>query len=768
MDEPRTSWVSGTSEVAFEPFAQRITLIRSIAGFGKTTFVINTLRNNDPVIVSGSSSARCFIVELCSALTDRGFKGEPTLEAVTAWLSGYQTELFVLIDDAHVFEVESVKAVLDQMIPQRSNVKWILCSQPSLDHFFMRELLVGEAQVLTAEHLRWLPENLISAAQMHHLEIDNEMAEQIIVATKGWPLYSLRLARVAAQNRQLLEAAIDHVQDQMADFVRERILEELPSEVLDFAVNVAAMGELPRSGLAKLYSMEESEHLLDAGERAGLLTRSTAKNRYDPIVATWLPVVSESVVRWNLHAGDPGRDRLRFASQIMLDHQPARSFSLSVLTLDYKVAYEILMNNWLRILMYDGGEALLGMCVQLPERMRRTRQMRLIQACAIDSQGDIRGAEIVLSQAQKAPESNLLAVSSDMYVEAFAPLILSGKIAELEAAIEVAGDHLHSVMRPGPQRAVDTFVLGWAEGRLQHNPRLACELLEIAGALAEAFDMPELAELAHANAMFFRSSNGDFQVVLRSETRSSRRLPKFPQGWEYYDQDVSVAAIGRSKYWTNDLSGAIENLRHIEAAEDPNKGYYGIALLYRALCSAAHGDRVSMVRTRNEIERAQFTDHHGTPWRSYMALGMAHIAEALGKPDKALDALQPHLSGPWSGALLVLVADLMRRIGQPDTCRELLDRVNLSKCPDYAKAHYFVTRAVLEWSEAAHDQAHKSIEQALDWAVGERVVRPFLVTGHELTELLKQHLDVTIFHKRWVLQILQEREVCQRLKGSES
>ena len=295
-------------------------------------------------------------------------------------------------------------------------------------------------------------------------------------------------------------------------------------------------------------------------------------------------------------------------------------------------------------------------------------------------------------------------------------------------------------------RALLLFNLGAFEAspQLWHRARAH---LELASAEALALDLTYLGLSCSAELSLGYFSAGQ---LARAEAEARKVLDAATTlGWRsYHGLAAAHIAIAGIAVLRDDLSVALHHLSAVEPIIRPIDTVSRVRASFlktTSLCSAGRVDEAS-----REIERlGQLAEGHALPdWVPLMVrTAQAQHEACLGRPEAGLALLH---SSEWQERGIrptavrpypVVLADLLLRCGRADEARATLEPWTVSDRGWPVQVAALVVDALAAEALGKGAEALRLIDQALDAAAPERVIRPFVAPGRYVRPLLEAVLE---------------------------
>lgn len=731
----------------------RFVVLQAAAGYGKTRLLKSMIRDHDGILIDGSQDLAVSLAHALGPLADNNCDIGSLVDAARDYLG---KPLTLGVDNAHVLPSQDLKRLVEAFVSDTVEGahldRLVLASRQPLDSQLGHHLAVGSGFVVTARSMKISEHDRNAVSEQSSRALLDDSFTRALGATGGWPIHTLTVLR--GNNPDDPRAVADAMRSLVA-YVEDQVFGALSKECQEFVLYSAPTGVLDPAGCERQFGVERTREHIHECVSLGLAEYDTSECAQED-AGVWLPALVEAAIKISLAMpSGEGTQRLAQSALRIRDVAPRAAFKLAARLGDGALAYRILVETWLERLIVDDGYAVLKDAEWLAQQYPQSHELLIIQACALDTQGDAIGAKLKARRATQAPRDNAGNPLNSLKIELYSPLFIEDSEIKLGAAATLAFEYLSGPETNQDIQACEVFVVGWTECRLRRNPRRALELLDSAALQAASEGDEELARMANANALFVRAFIGRFSDVQEMHD-SLQRLPNCENAWSRYDAGITHTAIGMKHYWTNSLALGLEHLEEVDQEDKQWEGYRGLAVVYRALTAAAIGERSALARAQILLTQFPQSERHGVPWGTYRSLGLAAVAERLGKPELALKHLQLLRSGAFVPVTHALGAEMYRRLGQPEEAQEMIQGIAQHPMPNYARIQSLVTSAAICWSDGDRGQAYTVLEKALDIAQEERISRPFLVDDENLQELLRSHAPMSEGHGDWVTSLAQQ------------
>ena len=747
--------------------AAPLTLVCAPSGYGKTVAAGQWARGRAHTgWLSGTSSAEAtalirggVLTVLPPSLRQRVLTVDPNDPSPTIASSVAELDdpVSLVIDDAHLLDQDTLRALLgSEPLLASGMLRLVLLGNASLEHTFARELVTGDARVVSARELAFTSDEIAVAADIEGDGQPTVDAAALERETGGWPV-AVRLRALANRERRRdgvpLPPALsgDEVDPLLTDYIEQSLLSGMPPDVASFVLDAATMSRLDVRLAEALTGRDDSASMLEKCARDGLFL-----DRYvDPergIVYRWHDAFAAHS-RALLERRNPSRARELnlLAANLLARSFPVEALSHAVRVGAGELAVEIIRRSWLRLILESETRTLERMCLVLPEAHQEIRDILLIRACCRDLLLDPAGAEMLRARANavEGPDEG-------SFVQRFTELLLAPDPRSKSAAADAALVRLRAA-EPGSDYVHGLFLLGWSEVRLRRNPARGIELLRSAVVEAENQRLISLAGVARSNLAFALTFAGSFTEAQELLEELNPAPAESVGDWDRFEGGLYGFSQGYLRYWRGELEDALSWFDTTVTAGGLDTSFAAIARVHLVLC-------VSQLRLADRYDEAErsLADvstgyKHGVPWGSYRRIAAAHLLEAQGATGRAMAVLEPLLQEEVVPASDALAAELFRRGGQPGRALAFARKLRPAARPAYAHVSALATMAALAFADGHRDEAFRNLDRALAAAAQERLYRPFLADDTVFTDLLEAYASSGTPHERRLSEIFQLR-----------
>ncbi|MCG2798156.1 MAG: LuxR C-terminal-related transcriptional regulator [Cellulomonas sp.] len=747
--------------------AAPLTLVCAPSGYGKTVGAGQWAQGRARTgWLSGTSSAEAaalirggVLTVLPPALRQRVLTVDPNdpSPTIASTVAEMDDPVSLVIDDAHLLGPDALRTLLgSEPVLASGMLRLVLLGNASLEHSFARELVTGDARVVTARDLAFTSDEIAHAADLEGeglLAVDSATLER---ETGGWPV-AVRLRILASWERQRdgvpLPRALssDEVDPLLTDYIEQSLLSGMPGDVASFVLDATTMSRLDVRLAEALTGRDDSASMLERCASDGLFL-----DRYvDPargIVYRWHDAFAAHS-RALLERRDPSRARELnlLAANLLARTFPVEALSHAVRVGAGALAVEIIRRSWLRLILESETRTLERMCLALPVEFQEIRDVLLIRACCRDLLLDPTGSEMFRARAAAVEGPG-----EGSFVQRFTELLLAPDPRSKSAAADAALVRLRAA-EPGNDYVHGLFLLGWSEVRLRRDPARAIELLRSAVVEAENQRLASLAGVARSNLAFALTFAGSFTEA-QQLLEELNPPPAEPVGdWDRFEGGLYGFSQGYLRYWRGELQEALTWFDTTVTAGGLDTSFAAIARVHSVLCVAQLRLSERYDEAEHSLAAVSTGYKHGMPWGSYRRIAAAHLLEAQGAKGRAMAVLEPLLQEEVVPASDALAAELFRRGGQPGRALAFARKLRPAARPAYVHVSALATLAALAFADGRRREAFRTLDRALTAAAHERLYRPFLADDQVFSELLETYASSGTPHERRMSEIFRLR-----------
>jgi LuxR family transcriptional regulator, maltose regulon positive regulatory protein len=294
-----------TAKLEREP-ARKLTLISAPAGFGKTTLLVEWLRDradgggsvawlsldegdNDP------TRFLSYLVAALQAIEEEIGEGvlsalrspEPRIEAITAALinelAALPEELPLIFDDYHLIDSEPVHGIISFLLEHLPpNVHLVISSRIDPPLPLSRLRARNQMMELEAAELSFTPEEAVTFLNsVMGLDLSAEDVAALEERTEGW-IAGLQLAALSMRGRKDVSGfvkAFSGSHRDVLDYLAEEVLEGQPGRVQEFLLQTSILGHLSGALCDALTGSSDGQEMLEELERENLFVVALDEER---------------------------------------------------------------------------------------------------------------------------------------------------------------------------------------------------------------------------------------------------------------------------------------------------------------------------------------------------------------------------------------------------------------------------------------------------------------------------------------------------------
>ncbi len=569
------------------------------------------------------------------------------------------------------------------------------------------------------------PECVIRAAQLA-FDID-EIAElagvdhprtprAVFELTQGWPIAVrlLCLSRNAEISSGGSETAI------LRDYLRHHVLATLRPELQDFALDTAIGIDLTPKLAAAITGAQKPEALLEECAALGLfLDRVETPGG---IVYRWHAVFIRQC-RAILEASDPGRLRRahRRAAEFLESDDPLSAIGQLLEAGEPRRALGVLLRHW--VWLHVGGDPRLldQVCTALPAPYHLDPRVLLIRACA-EAVINARQSSVVLMEKAEKRVAEHGAPEGFEELRWAVQLLVSHDGADLRAACRGLYEWTTRSETIAPRERMAIFYLiGWTGLRMRIDPGFFMPVFFSAADEAEALGETEVARrvLGHlACFLCWASKMGEARSALDRAAAMDAGIESAP--WRAYAGGSEEFAAGFVAFWDGEFGLAADAFTRVIRGDSTEDSFAGVARWALAFTATALGDPALRARAAREVQAIPVEDSRALLWRSYRESALAALYEGDGQRSRAARMAERVGQRPGAPMTTVLMADIIRRSGNPQGSLKMLAELKQVAQFGYVRVPLLLSAALLRRREGNDKETHRLCELALERAVDDR------------------------------------------------
>lgn len=578
--------------------------------------------------------------------------------------------------------------------------------------------------------------------------------QDLLDLTQGWPiaLRLLCLSWEAGAQSGISETAI------LRDYLRDHVLGALRLELQDFALDTAIGIDLTPQLAAAISGVGRPEALLE--ECAGLGLFLDRVETSDGIVYRWHGIFVRQC-RAILEASDPERLRRshRRAAEFLEADDPLNAIGQLLEAGDPAGAVAMLLRHW--VWLHVGGDPRLldQVCIALPAPYHDDPRVLLIRACA-QAVINARHNSVVLMEKAEKLAAERGAPEGFEELRLTAQLLIIHESADLRAACRTLHDKASRSETIVPrERMAINYLIGWTGLRLRTDPGFFPVVLAAAADEAEALGEIEVARraLGHlASFLCWASRMRDARAALSRASAMAVGSESAP--WRAYAGGSEDFASGFVAFWDGDFEVAAEAFTRVIRGESTEDSFGGIARWMLAFTATALGDPALRARAAREVQAIPTEDARALSWRTYRESALAALYEGDGQRSRAVRIAERVGQRPGVQMTTVLMADIVRRSGNPQGSLQILAGLKQAAQVGYVRVPLLASAALLRRREGNEKEAHRLCELALERAAEERVRQSLCRGEPELRQLLTEHLAWGTRYEEVVVACLAQHE----------
>lgn len=680
-----------------------------------------------------------------------GENAERTLDRICAALRTGGQRVTIVIDDAHRANRTLVDDVITFLAERSDGYAHIAVSGTRhLAEWFSRPLAMGDAILVGPETLA------LTAAELNTLaiittreELSPADAERIMAATEGWPI-AARISLTDPTSSASHHSRVTGDDGLLTEFIAQSVLGSLSDELFDFVLATTSCTRLDARLAQELSGREDAAVLLNECVQLGLFLDRYVREDASPVYR-WHDVFARHCrILLRREQDERARKLNVIAAQWLSQDFPAEATLHALSAGNADLAVHIIRENWLRMVIDTNGATLNARCLALPAELAQAPDILLIRACCLDIDGDAAGASRLRAQARSIFDDDPALGDEMSFVGALADLFLAHDRLTLTRAADDVRAALSTAATANRIHVYAVFLLGWVELRLRRDPPEAIRLLTTAHRDASTAGLTALARRAATNLGFAYSYGGHF-VTAREFLDPASSSENEPD-WDHYDGGIELVTRGHGDMWQYRLTSAREHFTALIKRGGHNTSYSALARLFLCLTTAATGNAQLIADAAVHVRGISNEEVHGVPWPAYRRIAAAALAAASRDYQRAMNIMVPLQEVEAVPVVNTLAAEIYRRAGHPDLALASLARIAHPERISYVAVSALVTTAAIMRQTGDQHRAHVSLERALDIAVPEHIILPFVATEGDdtLRDLITEHAAWGTAHEHFI------------------
>ena len=580
--------------------------------------------------------------------------------------------------------------------------------------------------------------------------------------TAGWPvavhagIVSLAQSRNVPVSTPVTAPGTTATHVPLADYVAEEILDQLEPALAEFILRATTCDWLGRRLAVELYGRPHGGVLLEECLRNGLFIEEQDYRG------------GESMYRWHslfaaqcrriLERRDPLlAERLhRVAARYYQDSDVVECAAQALKGRAPRQAVMSLGAHWLDFVLGNDAQSLERLCRDLPTPWSEDPEILMIRSVCRTLSGDSAAALELTERALS--RTYVLDALRRRRLEAcrahFEPTTAVGR-QDLLGAQAGDGRPIRDISEDRNFAACSTglFLLARAEFRLHRTGDLAAALLQAADGTGNAEQLEAIEICAQADLALAFAGAGDLVRAAEEATRALDRGDAL--GWSSQERIAPAwLARGIACYWNDNLAAAQKYLARAQRLGSELFPAGPLSVVYRVLTDCASGDPARLAESSAALESFHARGLYSVSWNALHTIAVAKVAEAQGDLEGALAIAQPLGAGGHGALVDSLLAELLRRGGEFDAAQRCAETLAGRRGNSYIDTCTSLTEALVAHATGDTATAHERIEHAVHRAEPESVFRPFAERREELADLLVQHAVWGTAHESFIAALM--------------
>ncbi|MCB5275269.1 HTH-type transcriptional regulator MalT [Arthrobacter sp. SO5] len=756
--------------------SHRLTLVAAPAGYGKSTFLGDWVRNSDlncawlSLDRFDTEPERLFhgvLGAIQSAAGKLPLPGNHILLALDQNLARdravsydlllgaleHLTEpVALVIDDVHLAGAglaQGIVGVLAASAPPALRLVLSGRGHPSIQLERLRYGEgIGEVQAAELAFTRGEVAELASA-----LGQDSAFdAGSLWQMTSGWPVavHASLVALAQTQNSRDRAAIALPTHVSLVDYVAEEVVDQLEPSLADFVLRATTCDWISSRLATELYGRPGGGMCLQECLRNGFFIEGHDDRG------------GESMYRWHtlfavqcrriLERRDPLlAERLhRVAAHYFRDVDVCESVAQALNGRSPGLAAASLGPHWLEFLLRNDARTLEQVCRDLPAPWGEDPEILMIRSACRAVAGAVaaasefsRGALAGASALDAARHATSDRVDPSEALPLGGPANPRAVAHDFQRFVEISADGNPTL------DATDLLLLGPAEVRLHRDGVQAIAPLPAAGATAHSNPRTGIGVSATAELALAFAAAGD---LVNAANQGANALERAERLGRSSQERMAAAWLARgiACYWTDDLKNARAHLAKALRLGGKLLPLAPLGILYQVLADCATGDPSHLSASSAVLASEHERGIYRVSWTDFHTITAAKVTEASGDVDGALTIVRPLGAGGHAPLVDTLLAELLRRGGEITAARRCAESMTKRRRNAYIDTSLSLTEALLAHGSGDSATAHERIEHAAYRAEPQSVVRPFTERADELADLLSQHAVWGTTHESFI------------------
>jgi LuxR family transcriptional regulator, maltose regulon positive regulatory protein len=685
-------------------------------------------------------------------------RGAGSLAPLRDALSGLDDPVRLVLDDFHAVGAGPVAADLEWLLQHsEESLRLIVATRSDPPLRLQRLRMAGRLTEIRAADLAFTRSE--ASELLAPLELPADHVEALWERAEGWAA-ALRLAGLSLQGHPDPTTFIESFAGDdraVTDYLMSEVVSGYEEETLRFLLRTSIVDRLNGELAEALAGASAGAHLLRELERAEgfveALDSSGRWFRYHPLFAE----VLRAELRHRLPDEVPGLHRE--ASRWFARHgAPLEAVRHAVAARDWRLAAEVIGDQWLVCVVHGSGARLRELAAQIPaDAVQGDAELALAMAGLLLDAGEIEAADEFLLRAYELADKladerrRRFAVTST--ATALYRARLEGDVAEALSAARLVLQERWDRSVAVEVRALTLANVGIAEFWADDSER-ALEHLQVAAGLALEFGSDFVLLIAESYLAAVDARQGRLADA-HSRARTAIQLAE-RRGWaDVPHLAIAYVTLATVHLWWNELDEAERagDLARDSLGRSPEPLLAPVVAQIRAHVQALRGDPVRAL----DLLRSGEPGGQLPEWLRVSAKMIeADLWMSLGEPARARKALAALASAPLSDAA-VGQARLELALGEPDAAiRTIADFL-----ADDRETLMPVTRTEA-WAldaiarDAIHDEAGalRALERALDLAEPRGYSNAIVRHGAPVRSLLRRRIAKGTAHRAFAGELL--------------
>ncbi|MCH8561887.1 LuxR C-terminal-related transcriptional regulator [Nesterenkonia sp. YGD6] len=671
----------------------------------------------------------------------------------------------LVIDDAQRAAGQLRAGLLGMLVDDApEHLRLVFLGTTPIEAWLAKQILEDSAAHLSAADLAFDRSETEGLLKRFGNSLDSR---EVLESTQGWPI-AVQTAALASQRPP---GAGDSLEDLLRSYVQTQILDGLGESLAVFILTTTACTELTAELATALSGRDDAAAVLDELVDRGIFLSRHCESGETPTYR-WHPIFARQCTQI-LRRQDPTALNLLHlrAGEQLSSTNPLSALRHFQAAQDHDRAHQVLVANWLELIIGDHARQVATFCAGLPQRLSGAATTQLILACAEDVMGEHQVARTRFRKVLDSLPDDATDEGVESVLRVARLFLTDDPRAALTAARDVHARLSVSGEFEGRERVGVLFLLAWTELRLRLHPESAPEIMSAAarewGAMGEAqLERSALGSLAMVDLWDGRNARArrilsEVDAPLQASTSIST----------HYEGSALGTAMGLLAYWSADFESATEWFGRVIEAGDAPVPLGGAVRTFLAFSAAGARDPALCRRAALELEAVSREEAQGVQWPIFRDAAQAVLEEVAGHRPRALALVERHPDAADLPMIGVVLAGILRRAGDPARAFRLLSRHRAFMGISYVAISARISAALVHRMRGEPDVAHEYCEYALDIAEREDIRQPFCDGDLNLRLLLTDHLTRRTSHEAFIASALtaeqSRRGVLAALSGRE-